>query len=180
MMQKLTPRPLADIETKGAAFAQGIGAPTLAALRALPADKLARRPGQRQGHAVRRGDRRLFPDRTASGDIRQRQGGARAASGRLQLAGGPASAIFGDGAPTVANYRAGLTRTFGDKADALFALYPAETDADVLPAATALASDDFLALSTWKWFDLQRRDRRAHLLLLFARVRPRALAIHPP
>ena len=59
-------------------------------------------------------------------DIRQRQSGARAASGRHKLAGGCGSAIFGDEPPTIANYRAGLARWAGDKADALFALYPAE------------------------------------------------------
>jgi para-nitrobenzyl esterase len=40
MMQKLTPPTLAMVEPKGAAFAQRFGAPTLAALRAMPADKL--------------------------------------------------------------------------------------------------------------------------------------------
>ena len=67
------------------------------------------------------------------------------------------SAVFGD-APTVANYRAGVTRVLGDKAAAIAALYPVRSDADVLPMATALAGDDFLGLPTWKWFDLQRRS----------------------
>jgi len=69
----------------------------------------------------------------------------------------PATAIIGDGTPTIAAYRAGLTRTLGARADAVFALYPARTDAEVMPMATAVASDDFLALPTWKWFDLQRQ-----------------------
>jgi para-nitrobenzyl esterase len=85
----------------------------------------------------------------------------------------PGSAVFGDGAPTVAKYRAGLTRVLGDKADAVFALYPATTDADVLPAATALASDDSLGLPTWKWFDLQRRTGTSTYYYYFTRVRPR-------
>ena len=84
----------------------------------------------------------------------------------------PGSAVFGDGRPTLADYRAGLTRVLGDKADALFALYPATTDADVLPAATALASDDFLGLPTWKWFDLQRRTGAPTYYYYYARVRP--------
>jgi para-nitrobenzyl esterase len=85
----------------------------------------------------------------------------------------PGSAVFGDGAPTIASYRAGLTRVLGDKADAVFALYPAHTDADVLPAATALASDDSLGLPTWKWFDLQRRTGAPTYYYYFTRVRPR-------
>ena len=46
-------------------------------------------------------------------------------------------------------------------------------NADVLAAATALASDDFLAASTWKWFDLQRRTGAPTYYYYFARVRPR-------
>ena len=92
---------------------------------------------------------------------------------------GPAQAIVGDGPPTLANYRAGLTRMFGDKADAVFALYPARTDADVLPIATALASDDFLASSTWKWFDLQRRTGAPTYYYYFTRVRPRFVGDAP-
>jgi para-nitrobenzyl esterase len=85
----------------------------------------------------------------------------------------PGSTIFGDGIPTVAKYRAGLARLFGNKADAVFALYPARTDSDVLPVATALASDTFLALPTWKWFDLQRRSGAPTFYYYFTRVRPR-------
>ena len=88
----------------------------------------------------------------------------------------PGSAVFGDSAPTTASYRAGLTRMFGDKADAVFALYPARTDADVLPVATALASDAFLALPTWKWFELQRRPGAPTYYYHFARVRSRFVA----
>ena len=85
----------------------------------------------------------------------------------------PASAVIGEGTPTVAGYRAGLARVLGDKADAAFALYPASSDADVVPAATAVASDDFLGLPTWKWFDLHRRTSAPTYYYQFTRVRPR-------
>jgi para-nitrobenzyl esterase len=173
MMQKLTPPPLAEAESKGAAFAKSVGAPTLAALRAIPADKLL----------AAQGDAKDMPfDAVIDGYFLTEPPSATFSSGRAAhvplLVGsnsqeGPGSAIFGDGAPTVAKYRAGLTRLFGDKADAVFALYSARTDADVLPIATALASDDFLALPTWKWFDLQRRTGAPTYYYYFARVRPR-------
>jgi para-nitrobenzyl esterase len=85
----------------------------------------------------------------------------------------PGSAVIGNDPPTVANYRAGLTRVLGDRADAVFALYPAKTDADVMPMATALASDDFLASPTWKWFDLQRQTGAPTYYYYYAHVRPR-------
>ena len=173
MMEGITPAPLTEAEQRGAAFAHSIGAPTVAALRATPADKLlAAQAAARDAPARPVIDGYFLTEAPA----------ATFASGKAAhvplLVGsnsqeGPGSAIFGQGAPTVANYRAGLARMFGDKADAVFALYPAKTDADVLPAATELASDAFLALSTWKWFDLQRRTGAPTYYYYYTKVRPR-------
>ncbi|MFL6724901.1 MAG: carboxylesterase family protein [Sphingomicrobium sp.] len=176
MMQKLTPRPLGEAEAKGAAFAQGIGAPALAALRALPAETLL----------AAQGDAKDMPfDAVIDGYFLTEPPAVTFSSGKAAhvalLVGtnsqeAPGSAVFGDAAPTVTNYRAGVARVFGEKADAVFALYPARTDADVLPIATALASDDFLASSTWKWFELQRRTGAPTYYYYFTRVRPRFVA----
>uniref|UniRef100_UPI0035CC9C4E carboxylesterase/lipase family protein n=1 Tax=uncultured Sphingomonas sp. TaxID=158754 RepID=UPI0035CC9C4E len=176
MMQKLSPPPLAELEQKGAAFAQKIGAPTLAALRALPAETLLEAQGNNHDMPFAA---------VIDGYFLTEAPAATFASGKAAhvplLVGSnsqeaPGSAVFGPGAPTLANYRLGLARTLGDKADAIFALYPAKTDADVLPAATAVASDDFLALPTWKWFDLHRRTGAPTYYYAYTRVRPRALA----
>jgi para-nitrobenzyl esterase len=173
MMQNLTPRPLAEAERKGAAFGQDIGAPTLAALRAVPADKLLAAQGSAQDKSFEAViDGYVLPEPPA---LTFSSGKA----ARVPLLVGsnsqeaPGSAVFGDGAPTAANYRAGLARMFGTRADAVFALYPARMDADVVPAATALASDRSLGLSTWKWFDLQRRTGAPTYYYYFTRVRPR-------
>ena len=176
MMQKLTPPPREEMEKRHLAFAMGLGAPTLSALRAMPAAQLL----DAQGKA---GD--LPFDTVIDGYFLTEPPAATFASGKAAhvplLVGSnsqeeSASAIIGNGPPTVATYRAGLARTLGDKADAVFNLYPARTDADVLPAATAVASDDALALPTWKWFDLQRRTGAPTYFYQFAKVRPRALA----
>jgi para-nitrobenzyl esterase len=157
MMQRLTPPPLGEAERKGAAFAQNLDAPSLAQLRALPADKLLAAQGNAHDMPF---------DAVIDGYFLTEAPSATFASGKAAhvplLVGsnsqeGAAAGILGNLPPTVANYRAGLARILGNKADAVFALYPAKTDADVLPVATALASDYFLASSTWKWFDLQRR-----------------------
>ena len=173
MMQKLTPPPLAEAERKGAAFAQSIGAPTLAALRAVPADKLLAAQGNAKDTPFEAVIDGYFLTEPPAVTFRR----GKAAHVPLLVGSnsqeGPGSAVFGDGAPTIANYRAGLTRVLGDKADAVFALYPARTDADVLPVATALVSDAFLGLPTWKWFDLQRRTGAPTYYYYFTRVRPR-------
>jgi para-nitrobenzyl esterase len=173
MMANLTPPPLVEAERKGAAFAQSLGAPTLAALRAMPADKLLAAQGA--AHDMSFGA-------VIDGYFLTEPPSATFAAGKAArvplLVGsnsqeGSAQALIGDEPPTVANYRAALDRQFGEEADALFALYPARTDADVLPAATALMSDRFIALATWKWFDLQRRIGAPTYYYYFARVRPR-------
>ncbi len=176
LMQKWTPPPLAEAETKGAAFAQSLGAPTLAALRAMPADVLLAAQGKtkdlRSG-AVIDGYFLTEPPSITFASGHAAHVPLLVGSNSQEAAG---SAVLGGAAPTVTAYRAGLARVLGDKADALFALYPAASDADVLPAATAIVSDDFLALPTWKWFDLQRRSGAATYYYFYAHVRPRTVA----
>jgi para-nitrobenzyl esterase len=172
LMLGLTPPPLAEAERQGTAFAQGIGAPTLAALRAIPADKLLAAQGSAKDMPFRAVIDGYFLKEPPSITFASRKAAHVPLLVGSNSQEGPGSAIFGDAGPTVANYRAGLTRVFGNKADALFALYPARTDAEVLPIATALASDTFLALPTWKWFDLQRRTGAPTYYYYFTRVRP--------
>jgi para-nitrobenzyl esterase len=173
MMQKWTPPGRAELEQKGATFAQGLGAPTIAALRAMPAEKLLEAQGKADdlpfgavidGYFLTEAPAMTFSSGNAA---------------RVPLLVGsnsqeaPGSAVFGQGVPTLASYRLGLARTLGEKADAILELYPAKTDADVLPAATAVASDDFLGLPTWKWFNLQRQTGAPTYYYYYTRVRPR-------
>ncbi|HEX8445765.1 MAG TPA: carboxylesterase/lipase family protein [Sphingomonas sp.] len=173
LMQKWTPPARAEAERNGATFAKAVGAPTIAALRAMPADTLLAAQGRmndlRFGAVI---DGYLLTEAPSVTFA-----GGRAARVPLLVGANsqeaPASAVLGDAPPTVATYRRGLTRVLGDTADALFDLYPAKTDADVMAAATAIASDDFLALPTWKWADLQRRTGAPTFYYLYTHVRPR-------
>jgi para-nitrobenzyl esterase len=176
MMQRLTPPLLKDAEKKGAAFAQSIGVPALAELRAMPADKLL----TAQSNAKDMPFEAVIDGYFLAEAPQVTFGSGKAAHVPLLVGSnsqeGPAEGVLGNTPPTVANYRAGLAHQLGDKADMVFALYPAKTDADVLPAATALVSDHFLGASTWKWFDLQRRTGSPTYYYYYARVRPRAVA----
>lgn len=52
-------------------------------------------------------------------------------------------------------------------------LYPHGSAKDIELSATALASDRFISYSTWKWFDLQRKNSKQPVYrYLFSRVRP--------
>lgn len=63
--------------------------------------------------------------------------------------------ILGNEAPTMENFTKGVQKLFGEQADAILKVYNPATDADVVKVATDLASDRFIAYSTWKWADLQ-------------------------
>jgi para-nitrobenzyl esterase len=168
------PKPLAAAERDGLAFSQAAGAPTLAALRAIPADRLL----------ALQGERRLPADFVIDGKFLTEAPIDSYRAGRVArvplLVGSNtqengAAAVLGDLAPTLANYRASLERLFGARSDQALALYPADTDAAVPDAAMALASDRFLAASTWEWFDLHRRTGAPTFYYQYARVRPAAL-----
>ncbi|QXQ05285.1 carboxylesterase family protein [Sphingosinicellaceae bacterium] len=168
------PRPLAEAAQAGAAFAQAAGAPTLAALRAMPAEHLLAAQGQQNFHADFIVDG-LFLTETPAASY----AAGRAAKVPLLVGSnsqeGDWNSILGDAVPTVSNYRAALERLFPGRGAALFALYPAASDADVPTTAMRLASDRFLGASTWQWFDLHRRSGEPTYYYYYARVRPAAL-----
>jgi len=65
--------------------------------------------------------------------------------------------ILGANAPTVENYTNAVKKLYGAQADEALKAYHANDDGDVIAVATALASDRFIAFSTWKWSDLQSK-----------------------
>jgi para-nitrobenzyl esterase len=65
--------------------------------------------------------------------------------------------LLGGGAPTVENYEATVRKIYGDKADAVLSLYKATSTDEVRQVATDLATDRFIAFSTWKWIDMQTK-----------------------
>jgi para-nitrobenzyl esterase len=65
----------------------------------------------------------------------------------------PYGSLLGGAAPTVESYGAAVRKIYGDKADEVLPLYKATTTEEVEQAATDLATDRFIAYSTWKWID---------------------------
>ncbi|KIA86839.1 carboxylesterase/lipase family protein [Flavobacterium sp. AED] len=51
-----------------------------------------------------------------------------------------------------------IKELYGNKADEVLKLYPAGTPDVTEQSATDLAGDRFIAYSTWKWFDLHRKN----------------------
>ena len=61
---------------------------------------------------------------------------------------------------TKENYEAAVRKLYGDNASNILSAYQVNTDADVERVSTELASDRFIAFSTWRWADLQAENRR--------------------
>ena len=165
--------PLADAERRGAAFAAGLGASSLPALRALPAAQvLGATSGPHPPHfgAIVDGD--FLPRPPAEVYAAGAQAHVPLLVGwnsQEQDAGG----VLGKDLATPENFAKALRTVFGDRADDAARLYPAFTDAQADQSATALASDRFIAFSTWKWYDLHRRTGDKPVFrYFFARPRP--------
>ena len=150
----LAPVSLAEGEKAGAAYATAIGVPTLAALRAMPADQLLEataKPGLPRLAATVDGYflPKLPVEIFAAGE-----------QAHVPLLAGwnseenPARSILAAAEPTPENYAAAVKKAFPDAADEILKVYPGTSSEEVLQSATALASDRFIAYSTWKWLDV--------------------------
>src|SRR6202008_1332925 len=58
---------------------------------------------------------------------------------------------------TPANYAKHVAQNYGADSATVLKLYPGTTQDEVIKSATALASDRFIAYSTWKWADLSAK-----------------------
>nr|WP_162053365.1 carboxylesterase family protein [Pontibacter pamirensis] len=169
----LDPTPLAEAEKNGVEFASSLGANSLAALRALPAQQILDAAGKLpMGHFVATVDGYFFPKSPAAIYAAGEQA-------KVPLLAGWNSEemnymmVMGREKPTVENYENAVRRLYGEKADEVLEVYKATTDEEALQAATDLAGDRFIAYSTWKWMDLHSQTSGNPVYrYLFSRPRP--------
>ncbi|PYP76906.1 MAG: carboxylesterase [Gemmatimonadetes bacterium] len=165
--------PMRDSTEKvGVAFAQKIGAPNLAALRALSATELlelAGRPGTpRFGPNV---DGWFFPDVPANIFAAGKQAKVPLLAG-WNSEESNARALLQE-TPNSENVRALLARLYPGRADEAAKLFPASTPDEALQSVTNLASDRFIGFSTWKWLDVHAKTSGKPVYrYLYARPRP--------
>ena len=146
---------LGDAEKVGSEFAGSVGASSLSALRAKSATDLLEAVSK--GNPFRFSqdiDGYFFPE-----DPRNIFKHGRQAQVAL-LAGwnhdeGNYHMVFGKEEPTAKNFVEQLQNRFDDHADDALKFYPAGSDAEAKESAGELASDQFIAFSTWKWLELQ-------------------------
>jgi para-nitrobenzyl esterase len=157
LMAPLAPLSLAVAQQRGEKFMAQVGADSLAALRAMPADALleatADKATPRFAPDV---DGKFLTEPTAATFARGAQAAVPLLLGSNSQEGSYVGLLDGQ-APTPANYRAALQRVFGPQAPRALALYPGDDEEAVKRSGTALAGDMFIAHSTWRWMDLHRR-----------------------
>jgi len=74
---------------------------------------------------------------------------------------------------TEENYVKLVKETYPDDFAEVLKLYPHSSPKEIEYSATALASDRFISYSTWKWFDLHRKNcKQAVYRYLFSKLRP--------
>lgn len=173
IIDALAPVPLAEGEEAGNRFAASLGAAGIAQLRAIPAAQLLEATGKRDApRLLPTIDGYFFPGRPV--DIF-----ASGKQARVPLLAGwnseeaPAAAVLGREDPTPANFEKAVRKLYELDADAVLKEYAAASDDDVKQAATDLASDRFIAYSTWKWIDLcARTGGKPVYRYFYARPRP--------
>ncbi len=70
-------------------------------------------------------------------------------------------------------YLAKVKENYPENHAAVLNLYPHGSTKEIEVSATALASDRFIAYSTWKWFDLHRKNsQQAVYRYLYSKLRP--------
>ncbi len=71
------------------------------------------------------------------------------------------------------NYIAKVKQAYPEKYKEVLELYPHGSEHEIELSATALSSDRFIAYSTWKWFDLQRKNSVQPVYrYLYSKLRP--------
>jgi para-nitrobenzyl esterase len=168
-----SPIPLPDGERAGTAFAATVGAASLAALRAIPAADLLEataRPGVPRFSFVV--DGYFIPKTVVEIFLAGEQAHVPLLAGWNSQESG-ARGVLGTNDATPANYAKAIKDLYGDRADEALKLYPGTTTEEVMQSATDLASDRFIAFSTWKWTDAHgRTGGNAVYRYFYSRPRP--------
>lgn len=168
--------PRAKAEEQGSKFGAGLGAQTIAAMRAISSQQILDAASAGGWASIGR-----FP-LTIDGYFLTDEPVTIFAAGkqtRVPLLVGWNSeevgfgALLGPAKPTLENYKNTLGKLYSMRADEVFRLYPATNNEEVMQAATDLASDRFISYSTWKWADMQAKTGGAAVYRYFyARPRP--------
>ncbi len=153
-----------EAHTRGVKFATRMGAPSIAALRAMPAEQLnAAAPWNFTTHPGTTAfspniDRFVVPEVAATRYLHDEQLHIPLLAGWNEVEQWPFRA-FALPHQTAQDFRQSAERMFGrDRLTEFLQLYPAESDAQAKESAEALVGDLAISEQTWQWLELQQRN----------------------
>ncbi len=169
----LSPVSLAEAEKTGAEFAKNAGYPTIAELRKLStkdiyelynASKRFGFPTVVDGYFYPKSIPEIFNAKE------QAQVPLLLGWNSAEI---PGMAFMQGKAFTIENFIEKVKQTYPENHEEVLKLHPHNTAEEVELSATALAADRFIAYSTWKWFDLHRKNSdQAVYRYLYSKLRP--------
>lgn len=169
----LAPVPLAEAEKTGLEFAKKAGVPTLARLRALSTREVYEMYNESKRFGFPTVIDGYFYPKTMPQIFNAKE------QAQVPLLLGWNSAEIPGGAFMYGqpykdeNYRSRVKQEYPNDAEEVLKLYPSGSEKEIELSATALASDRFIAYSTWKWFDLHRNNSSQPVYrYLYSKLRP--------
>ncbi|MGC2194163.1 MAG: carboxylesterase/lipase family protein [Terriglobales bacterium] len=152
---------LGEREQEDVQFAAALGVKTLAALRAVPAEKLLQVAMKKEGGKTvfqfsPSVDGYFLPAPVPVIFAERKQNDVPLLGGWNHDEGD--SDLNGRKEPDTAMYKAAAEKEFGARAAEFLKLYPAGTDAEARRSLQDFNGDDFIAWSTWKWLESQKRS----------------------
>ena len=153
-------QPLAASEQQGVKFAASLGADSIAALRAKPAEEVLKVALKAQPWFAPNLDGYFLAEDVATTFAAGRQA-------RVPLLAGwnadevRSSVVLAKQKPTILSFAADAKKRYGQDADAILKAYAAASDAEAVESAAALASDMFIGYGTWKWIETHARTGQA-------------------
>lgn len=170
------PTPLAEAEKDGVRFMEMAKAANLKALRAMPAAQVLeltadptapRFQNVADGYLIPTGDLVAYMDAGKQSLVPVLLG---TNSAEQQPRG-----ILGDNPPTPEGFAASVRKAFGANADRVLALYPGKTEDEILDAAMALASDQWMAYGAWRFAESHQKTGKPVYRYYYTRPRPKFL-----
>lgn len=154
ILAALAPVPLAKGEAQGVTFASSLGKSDIASLREMSADQLLEVAGKRGGPRFSPViDGYFFPKSPVAIFAAGEQAHVPLLAGWNSEEMNARSVLTGDEA-TPENLQKAINRLYGEHGAEVAKEYAASNSEEARQVATDLASDRFIAYSTWKWLDL--------------------------
>ncbi|GAC1450707.1 MAG: carboxylesterase family protein [Chitinophagaceae bacterium] len=153
----LSPVPMAEAEKTGLDFAKNAGAPTLAQLRAMSTQEIYELYSNSKRFGFPTAIDGYFYTKSIPETFKAGEGAMVPLLAGWNSAEIPGTAFMQGQPYTEDNYVNKVKATYPKDYDEVLKLYPHGSAKEIEISATALASDRFIAYSTWKWLDLQSK-----------------------